>query len=603
MKKFKSKTILNANKRKAIKLVVFNDSAVGAKLLEAITAGLYDGNLNCLREYIQNAIDSKAKRVDIIFENGRTNLVIEDTGKGMDRKELIEALEIGKSRKTGGDIGWRGIGIWSGVPTCRRIVIITKKRNSPKLRVEINSDKLRERYNENIPATDVLTEITGEIEETPLGKDETIEGSNYTIVRLEEMLPNQRTIFEDKAIKEYLSRNLPVAFNPEKFSLAEEINKKLLNNNVTLNEIEVYFEKERIFRPPFTDTVFFNRIFEKKFELKGKVIAYGWFLSSKSNKKLAAPNRGIYFKKKGVTIGDETLVSKQSKVGYSQWQYGEIHVLTDSLKENAARNNFEANNDILEPFYELVGEFVRQLQLMNHYQSDNTATGSIERLKKQIEVEEPKVAREKVLATKKKLQQNRSFPSDPALQPMKNEIDIIASENRKDVKALEEKIEEKAKEQTSANPLKESSDILNAFIKTTHPSLRKHLEKTTKKGKLQLNLDAMEPVRDLLQEKTGLNLDEISQLSKRAYDWKMVEKGNNGPILLLTGEYKDRDFGVMINCLHDLFVNGWKHEQGKKTFRFFESMTEAEKTQTILEFHAAQNLIMRLIEKSELRIP
>jgi hypothetical protein len=581
--------------------VLFNDTAIGAKLLEAITAGLYDGNLNCLREYVQNSIDSGANKVKIYFENGKTNLVIVDNGVGMDKKELAEALEIGKSRKTGTAIGWRGIGIWSGVPTCRKLVIISKKKGSLKLRVEISADKLRDKYNENFPATEVLTEVTGEIEEIELGSDESIEQTNYTIIRLEEILPNQRSIFDEKEIKKFLSKNLSVPFNEEEFVFAKEINKRLLENGVEPNEIEVIFNEEIIYRPPDTDSLFFEKIFDKKFVIKGQEVAYGWFLSSKNNKKLTGPNRGIYFKKKGMTIGDETLVAKQSKVGYSQWQYGEIHILAESLRENASRNNFESNNDILEPFYDSVGDFVHHLQLMNHYQSDNTATGSIERLKKQVEVEDPKIAREKIITLKKKLQRNRSFPSDPALQPMKEVIDALASENRKAVKALEDTIEEKTKEQTGVDPLKENTDRFNAFIKTAHPTLRKHLEKTTKKGKLQLNIDAMEPVRTLLQQKTGLNLDSICELSQRAYGWKAVEKSGINPILLLHSDYKDRFFGAMIHSLHDLFVNGAKHEQGKDSFRFFDSMSEAEKMQTITEFHMTQNLLLRLIEKSKPR--
>ena len=68
-------------------MVGFTDEAFGAKLLEAITAGLYDGNLNCLREYVQNSIDSKAKRIDVYFEN-KSTLVIKDNGEGMNREKL-----------------------------------------------------------------------------------------------------------------------------------------------------------------------------------------------------------------------------------------------------------------------------------------------------------------------------------------------------------------------------------------------------------------------------------------------------------------------------------------------------------------------------------
>jgi len=68
------------------------------------------------------------QKIEISFENGTSNLVIRDNGSGMDREELIHSLGIGVSNKSEEDIGWRGVGIWSGVPVCRRIVIITKKK-------------------------------------------------------------------------------------------------------------------------------------------------------------------------------------------------------------------------------------------------------------------------------------------------------------------------------------------------------------------------------------------------------------------------------------------------------------------------------------------
>ena len=129
--------------------------------------------------------------------------------------------------------------------------------------------------------------------------------------------------------------------------------------------------------------------------------------------------------------------------------------------------------------------------------------------------------------------------------------------------------------------------------------LKNDFEKTTQKGKMELNIDAMDPVKDILQQKTGLRLDTICKLSQKAYDWKAVEKGDNGPILKLSGEaYCDRNFGVMIHTLHDLFVNSAKHKKGEPTFAFFESMTEEERLHIIMDFNAAQDLVLRLIEKS-----
>ncbi len=571
---------------------------MGAKLIETITAGLYDGNLNCLREYIQNSIDSKADRVDVYFEN-QTVLVIEDNGCGMNKQALEKSLHLGKSEKSSKDIGWRGIGIWSGVPACRKIVIITKKRNHPKLRVEIDAEKLRQQYNLTNSATKVLTAVTGDIEEYELGNEETIQDSHFTIVRLEEMLPNQRTIFTEDEITKYLSRNVPVPFNTEKFTMGKKINKKLLANDVELNEIVVFLnKKQQIFRPPYNDNLFFGEIIEKKFIVKNEFVAYGWLLSSKINRQLNLTNRGVYFKKKGMTIGNENLVSKQHKKTYNQWQYGEIHIVTSSLKENAPRNNFEANSDLLIPFYDQVGAFIGQLQSLNQYQSYTIVTKSIEKIKKLIEVDDIKTAKKKIIRLKKKLQINRAFPREPALQKMKEVIDNQATENKVSLRALEKQVKKIIKEK-SPDSIKEKRDRLMEFIKTSYPSLKKHLQKTTKRGKMELNIDAMDPVKTLLQQKTGLTLDTICKLSRRAYDWKTVEKGDNGPILNLSGPYNDRHFGVMIYTLHHILVNLFKHEKGEPSFAFYESMTEEEKIETLTEFYMTQSLILRLIEKSK----
>ena len=110
----------------------FTDETIGGKLLESITGGLYDGNQNCVREYVQNSIDSGAKNIKVYHELGNTNLIIHDDGSGMTKEELRSALNIGTSDKIGGNIGWRGIGIWSGVPASKELVIITKAKGKQK---------------------------------------------------------------------------------------------------------------------------------------------------------------------------------------------------------------------------------------------------------------------------------------------------------------------------------------------------------------------------------------------------------------------------------------------------------------------------------------
>ncbi len=82
----------------------FTEDLIGSRLIEIITSGLYDGNLNCLREYIQNGIDSNARRIDVYFENNN-DLVIKDDGLGMTKQEMMIALGIGISNKSDDDTG------------------------------------------------------------------------------------------------------------------------------------------------------------------------------------------------------------------------------------------------------------------------------------------------------------------------------------------------------------------------------------------------------------------------------------------------------------------------------------------------------------------
>jgi len=90
---------------------------------------------------------------------------------------------------------------------------------------------------------------------------------------------------------------------------------------------------------------------KKEFIIKNELIAVGWFLAGLENEKLKMPNCGIYFKKKGFTIGDTNLVLRQFSGMYHPWQYGEVHIISPKIRENAARNNFEYNSGNVDLFW------------------------------------------------------------------------------------------------------------------------------------------------------------------------------------------------------------------------------------------------------------
>ncbi len=585
--------------------VKFDNDAIGARLLESITSGLYDGNLNCLREYVQNSIDSGAKNVRIYFENGNNNLIIKDDGLGMNEMELKHSLGIGITYKTIENVGWRGIGIWSGVPICSKIVIITKKKNSMKLRIEIDNSKLREEYNTNESILNILTKNTGNIEKLELGKGESYNDSQYTIVRLENILPTQKGIFEKNMIEKYLSKNLPVPFNTKYFSFADKINNWLEKRKVFFPVINLKFLNKSIYRPPTKSEIFFEKIIFKEFMVKDELVGVGWFLTANHNIKLTEPNKGIYFKKKGFTLGDENLPLRQYSKSYSQWQYGEIHILSNKIKENAARNNFEYNSNIISSFLEEIGYYIGRLQMMNRYQSSKNILPLIIKAEESYNEENYVAAKKEIKKIKGKINQKPSFPKNQSFNGMKELYDKKFKEGRDHTSKLEEKIR-------TTQPKITNNKILDKLIENMPSPMKEGIKRVRKKGLSDPNISITDPLRDILKEKTGSKSNEIIELSKKAYGWTDV-KGSGKPILTIDPLFTDvnknnqrtaqraarnRRFGVMIYTIHDLFVNLYKHEKGMDSMKWFEDLPKDEKKAINTEMIVVVSLIYRLIGSS-----
>src|SRR5947207_5881407 len=83
---------------------------IGGELLAILSKGLYTNPLDCIREYIQNAVDARARNV-IIKITGNSVMIFDD-GNGMDFYELVQARQFGLSSKSLAEhVGFRGIGI------------------------------------------------------------------------------------------------------------------------------------------------------------------------------------------------------------------------------------------------------------------------------------------------------------------------------------------------------------------------------------------------------------------------------------------------------------------------------------------------------------
>src|SRR5260370_37291837 len=118
---------------KLLKLPI-DPNDVGGELLAILSKGLYTNPLDCIREYVQNAVDAKAANATIKITGN--SVIIYDDGNGMNLEELLQARQFGLSFKyLGENVGFRGIGIYSGFDLCRRLRITTTKTGDPYLHV------------------------------------------------------------------------------------------------------------------------------------------------------------------------------------------------------------------------------------------------------------------------------------------------------------------------------------------------------------------------------------------------------------------------------------------------------------------------------------
>jgi hypothetical protein len=575
----------------------FNENKIGPHLINIITSGLYDGNLNCVREYVQNSVDAEAKNINISFENN-VNLVIEDDGLGMDFDELEHALNVGISNKNELNVGWRGIGIWSGVSVCEKIVIITKKKNNEKYRIEIDNDKIRKELNNTTSILKILESATTEIGKLPLGRSDSYEDDHFTIIRLERILKTQKDIFTVEKIKKYLQKVTPAPFNLDKFGLATEIENYLQQNEVGFPKVNIKLNGETIFRPPYTTEPFFEELITKKFIVDDKLVAVGWVLSSQANKKLLPPNKGIFFKKKGFTIGNENLVKNLYAGSYNEWQFGEIHVVSNEIIENAARNQFELNSGLVDNLYDQVADFIGSLDSLNRYQSAKVPSSNTFNAEKSLKEGNVKVAESELYKAHEKLGKQKNYPNDADLLPLKNHIDMKIRDETAKVNEIEQQIK---KDKASPSEYKIKQKRLNETIESLPSPLKSSIKRTNLKGRIIPEMSITDPIKEILAEKVGHD-GEIRDLTQEAYGWKdiHVEKGKR--VLTLgdkTKHYRDARLGLFIYAFHDIAVNLCKHEKEGDSFEWFNSCSDEEKMDVMNELYSTLALMHRLIENSK----
>lgn len=515
----------------------------------------------------------------------------------MDEEEFEFALKVAFSSKDEGNIGWRGIGIWSGVAVCERVDITTKKKNGRELKASINSEALLSTENrQNKTAIDVLNESIAGIENivTDIGYE------SYTKIELVGIHPSLTRLFNKKHTSDYLSKTVPLRFHAD-FIPGKEITTKLKEYGIPAASISVYINECEIYKDPTSSEDMFEIPFFEEFRDGdnggGELLAVGWFVSTDKNKKLKDPS--ITYRKKGFRIGDTSLVELSSNLKYRMWQHGEIHVIEDNIVENAARDGFNAAVPETNILFSKVGRFITShLETLSQYTSNCLASTQLDTAKKEFEKNNIKKVREQIPKIKNKGYSSKVLPS--SLDSIRDAIDKKTKKEVDETEALMKKLSNK----NTSNKSDKASDedllinrpiesLLGQISVSFDPLVKKEYNKRTKSGKHESNILLCDPLLKILRDVTGVESDSIATLSKEAFGWKEIsivghneskqKNVNYEPLLSIVGDLDDsnnrrrnKEFGVFLAFIWDFFNTGDRHMQLDK-MPWYSQMTLSQK--------------------------
>jgi len=345
---------------------IVNRPVIGRQLFDIITSGMYDNPLMVYREYIQNAADS----IDVAVEEGvlsmedahisitlrgqERSILIEDNGKGLSIDTAHSILtNLGCSPKEGtSQRGFRGIGRLGGLAYCDELVFETRSSAEELVSVvrwnrqefdAITADSERritlQEMIESVASLDYLEPT----EETP---------AHFFRVTLKNVHRFHSDLLMNlKAVNDYLAQSVPVPYNREAFSFAEDIERELAQvcdyrcYHIRINDRQVFRPYADEIKLSLNSSDYISAIEFIRFKgVDSDITAVGWYARTSFLATLPAPLnvKGIRVRQGNIEVGGEHFLDdKFSESRFSGWQIGEIHVVNGALKPNARRDGFE----------------------------------------------------------------------------------------------------------------------------------------------------------------------------------------------------------------------------------------------------------------------
>ena len=190
------------------KKVTFTLEDIGPNLLESITKGLYTNPFHVIREYVQNEIDAKPPPTQISVVIDGRNISIRGDGCGMNDGDIQLAKRIGFSTKDPEEsVGFRGIGIWSGVAVCDLLIISTKREGEYKKHVlTIDASGIR-REIDNRTSKNLAELLSDHITRTEVDAGALDHGTH---VELRGVVKEAADLLDEDQVRKYMALVLPV---------------------------------------------------------------------------------------------------------------------------------------------------------------------------------------------------------------------------------------------------------------------------------------------------------------------------------------------------------------------------------------------------------
>ncbi|MBA7516835.1 hypothetical protein ES705_08884 [subsurface metagenome] len=341
-------------RRKAKVIITPGEEYAYGYIIKALAGGLYPNKFDVIREYIQNGFDAIvnwkniSKNIDVTIKITikKPSIFIFDNGTGMNRYTLNEYRKVGFSKKKVGEsAGFRGIGKLAGISVARKLVVTTSPRGIAERYILIfdaesmikEVDELKKKK-ENIPLNNLImryTNLTSEIE----NKDE-----HYTMIELHGIKDDSKILFDKKKLRNYISRNAPVPFDPH-FKHGKEIEKNIRKFVEDYDCVAISMDGKDIYKPFSSNLKTHQHISVYNGKNKKKLSAYCWYCeNSKKGQIKPLEINGLIYRYKNFAVGDNYLTRKtiwDTSSHLAFYFIGEVYITDEDILPTSQRDNFE----------------------------------------------------------------------------------------------------------------------------------------------------------------------------------------------------------------------------------------------------------------------